>query len=382
MPKAISKLKIPKHEPVWEGPQSNGPNGGISQSMLGAFLQCRERFRIKYVLGLKPAEQFNRALEYGNMWHLCEEEFAAGHQMDRIETTLRAHCQDLMKKYHTQQEEIDKWYNVCLKQFPIYIKHWEKHKDTQKRTGLLQEEVFHVPYALPSGGVVYLRGKFDGVDLIGKGKTAGIYLFETKTKGEIVEEDLKRQLNFDMQTMLYLVALQSMIDNEDPDTSVGQLPIFPRNKVAGVRYNVVRRPLSGGKGTIKQLEGSKNRAPETKEEYYTRLQQYFIEDPAYWFMRWTVEISHKDIENFKVKFLNPILEQLCDWWEHIQDNLADPFKVDTANDPENGRGLHWMHPWGAKNHLDERGISDYDEYIKSGNEVGLRRVKTLFSELQ
>lgn len=345
--------------------------------MLGSFLQCRERFRIKYVLGLKPAEQFNRALEYGNMWHLCEEFHASG---DDWEKPLQEYTKELMKKYQTQQPEIDKWYNVCLKQFPIYVEHWSKHKDTQKRTGLLQEEVFHIPYTLPSGRVVYLRGKFDGVDLIGKGKGAGIYLFETKTKGEIVEEDLKRQLNFDMQTMMYLVALQHFGEVLDENGKVkeayGPEELNDR-PIKGVRYNVVRRPLSGGRGTIKQLEGSKNRAPETKEEYYDRLQQYFIEDPAYWFMRWTVEVSQQDIENFKIKFLNPILEQLCDWWEFITGPYHRGDVWETA-----ANHIHWMHPWGAKNHLDERGVSDYDEYIRTGNAVGLRRVKELFGELK
>ncbi len=364
MPKSISKLKIPKHEPVWEGPSSVGKNGGISQSMLAKFLQCREEFRIKYVLGLKPNDGFSHLLEYGNMWHLCEENMAANKNWEK---PLKAYCDDLKMRYRTSQPEIEKWYNCCLYQFPIYVDFWKKHPDTKGRTGLFQELVFKVPYTLPSGRIVYLRGKFDGGDLIKDKTGSGIYLFETKTKGEIDPLALTQQLSWDMQTMMYLVALQEHIREDGPLSKASDgVPL------KGVRYNVVRRPLSGGKGSIKQK--LVNGKMETPEEYYTRLQQYFIEEPEYWFIRFKAEISQKDIDTFKLQFLNPILEQLCDWWRY----MSDPLWTWADND----NVIHWRHPFGIKNMIDERGRSDYAEFINSGNEVGLQRVKTLFGELQ
>src|SRR5580658_5237243 len=62
--------------PLWDGPESDTPNGGVTQSLLGSFLCCRERFRIKVVEGLQPADSFRRALEFGNLWHCAEEAFA------------------------------------------------------------------------------------------------------------------------------------------------------------------------------------------------------------------------------------------------------------------------------------------------------------------
>ena len=93
----------------------------------------------------------------------------------------------------------------CRVQFPIYLRWWSKKKDEKGRVSLLQEQVFNVPYELPSGRVVYLRGKWDGIDLI-KGN---VWLLEHKTKGDIDEHILNRNLSFDLQTMLYLVALHS-----------------------------------------------------------------------------------------------------------------------------------------------------------------------------
>lgn len=364
MPKPISKLKITQHQNVWEGPSSEGKNGGISQSMLGKFLQCREEFRIKYVLGLKPNDGFSHHLEYGNMWHLCEENFAKG---ENWITPVKIYSDQLKARYRTQQAEIEKWYQCCVHQFPIYVDFWKKHADTKGRTGLFQEQVFKVPYALPSGRIVYLRGKFDGGDLIKDKQGSGIYLFETKTKGEVDPIALQQQLNFDMQTMMYLVALQEGYISPELESAKSKI------EIKGVRYNVIRRPLSGGKGSIKQkmIDGKM----ETGPEYYSRLQQYFIDEPEEWFIRFKVEISQKDIDTFKQQFLNPILEQLCDWWEFISINSTDVFNQTNV-------GPHWRHPFGVKNMIDERGRSDYQEYINTGNTVGLQRVKTLFGELQ
>jgi hypothetical protein len=150
--------------PVWAGPESPEANGGITYSLLCRFLSCRERYRLLVVEGLKTDEGFNHRLEYGNMWHLCEDAFAAGEDWRQA---LEVYARDLMRKYPLAQEDILKWYNVCRMQFPVYIDYWRQHREATKQISLLQEEVFSVPYHLPSGRVVYLRGKWDGVYLLG-----------------------------------------------------------------------------------------------------------------------------------------------------------------------------------------------------------------------
>ena len=122
-------------EPLWKGPEEDG----VTQSMLGRFLCCRERFRLLVVEGLAEADGFNHRIEYGNMWHVCEEEFASspGNVMKGSsknqgwENQLRKYCQKLCAKYPLAQEQIDKWYNVCKLQFPIYVKYWGKHPDVK-----------------------------------------------------------------------------------------------------------------------------------------------------------------------------------------------------------------------------------------------------------
>lgn len=357
--------------PLWQGPEGEGPNGGITQSLVSRWLSCKERFRVRAIEGWKGVDQFSKALEYGNMWHVCEESLAVGGNPivnnpiaeAPWARSLRLYCTALSVKYPTQQEDIDHWYRACKTQFPIYVEYWKKHKDVEERTPLMQEQIFDVPYELPIGRVVRLRGKFDSVDLIGKGKSAGIYLQENKTKGDVDQGQIQQQLTSDLQTMMYLIALgQKDVTGDD----------YP---IKGVRYNVVRRPFSGGKGGIKRHSPTKsNPKGESKDEFYARLQSdYFKAEPEYWFMRWKSEVSPEDVKRFRDECLDPLLEAIC-WWYDCQT------KEGTAREYE-APTFHWRHPYGVHNYIDEGYGSDVDKYIETGSTVGLVKTETLFPEL-
>lgn len=347
---------------------------------MSRWLVCRERFRLRVVEGLKPVDSFNHRIEFGSCWHILEENFARTGQTEKAFSDLHTYVASLCKKYPLQQEQIVHWHDVCKTTFPIYCDYWKNHPDVKDRTPLLQEQVFKVPYKLPSGRVVYIRGKWDSVDLIGKGKNAGIFLQENKTKGDIKEEQIVRQMSFDLQTMIYLIALES-----DRSDSMGHLAAneeangFNRKvPIKGVRYNVIRRPLSGGKGSIVQHKPTKsNPAGETREEYYARLGTIIKENSADFFARWQVLITPQDVERFKRECLDPILEQLCDWWNFVAGN-SPPYCFDYTHT----KGIHWRHPFGVYNVLNENGSSDVDQYLESGSELGLVRGAKLFEELE
>lgn len=366
---ATAPVRHDNSNPLWKGPCAQGPLGGITQSMLVRFLSCRERFRLKYVLGLEPPGRWVKTLGYGNMWHSCEEGLAQadGTLVENQEyqpfIMLDRHTTQQLERYPLQREEIEKWYNVCRVQFPEYIRYWKDHPDVQNRTPLMQEQVFDVSYTLPSGRTVRLRGKFDSVDLI----DGGIYLQENKTKGDIDKQQVERQLKFDLQTMIYLIALC--------------LTAGSRWRLGGVRYNVVRRPLSGGVGNIKPhaMKQTKTslKPAETDDEFYERLRRdYISNDPAYWFFRVRAEVSSNDIQVFKDTCLDPLLETVCDWYEWICDNSKSPIRYTVAN------GLNYRTPFGVWSSLEEGGSTEYDAYLETGSEAGLSRVETLFTELQ
>jgi hypothetical protein len=350
----FNKAKKRNSTSVWKGPYSRDGQGGVTQSMLGGFLVCRERFRIRYIEGMGHGDKFFAAIEYGNFWHICEEFYE-----DDWKTKLQEEVKGCMKKYPLQQEEIKKWWKVCLNTFPIYRKFWEKHKDDKGQKTLLPEVSFKVPYELPSGRVVILRGKWDRVVSLQK----KIWLGEHKSKGTVDEEALSQQLSFDMQTLIYLTTLDIYMTSLNKPYEIG-----------GVLYNVVRRPLAGGKGSIRQRKPTKTKPGETDDEYYGRLSEIIRAEPEEFFMRWKVDIDRKDLDRFQTNFLNPQLEQLCDWWEWIEANISDPFA--------NGNKIHWRHPYGIYNPLTTgRGTTDLDAYLLNGNSVGLVRSDKLFGEL-
>jgi len=411
-----SKLsQVKPRKPLWEGPEGTGWNGGVTQSLIKQWLSCRERCRVRYVEGWKPQAKFHPRMDYGSIWHLCEERFAAGNDWRK---PLLEYCMSLSGIYPFQREEVYHWYKVCETQFPIYVDWWKDHPEVVERTPLLQEYAFDVPYRLPSGRTVRLRGKFDGVDLIGKGREAGIYLFETKTKGEIDELEIQRNLSFDLQTMLYLTALYEWVNDQCQDDP-GMAEMFA-GPIRGVRYNVVRRPLSGGKGSIKQGKGTKGakctkcketgrvvldkkigvedicpkcegrgrigaEPPEKDQDFFARLgdvirgavgQEWEVGvDENYFFRRWRAEIGPSDVERFRRECLDPILEQMCDWYGQITGRggpVAGNYRTP----------LNFRHPFGASNAIDDYGSSDVDQYLQNGSTVGLVRSEEMFGELK
>lgn len=363
-------------QPVWSGPASNAKNGGITFSLLSKYLVCRERFRLLTIEGLRAREGFNHKLEYGNMWHICEE-----YVDENWGEWLHKYALELQHKYPYSQDEIHKWYNVCRIQFPIYVEYWNNHKDTVKTIPLFQEEKFQVPYLLPSGRTVYLRGKWDGGLLISSLADDEQWLKENKTKGDIEPERIHTQLNFDLQTMIYLIALDTA--QQLPNSKVPDYPI------KGVIYNVVRRPLSGGTGTIIQKQN------ETQAEYYKRLQGYIdgtgldgkknpTPGPAHYFMRWQVGISKEDMDNFKLWCLEPLLENVLDdyeWWEFCKNEDVLEHKIRQHRFPHH-QNRHFRFPYGIYNPLTEDGRTEYDDYLATGNDSGLVKTDNLFPELQ
>lgn len=351
---SLKQAQQRQDEFVWKGPFGNDPNSGITQSMLKDFLVCRERFRLKNVLGLRPTEEFNHRIEYGNMWHLCEEALANGD--DDLYNRLDAYTVDLTKRYPLSTADILKWHSICQAQFPIYVEWWSKHEHARKRKGLFQEEVFSVDLPLPSGRTVTLRGKFDSVYEV-KGK---VWIQENKTKGDIDKDVMKRNLNCDLQSMFYPVALEKYLNRP----------------VSGILYNVVRRPLSGGRGSIRQKKN------QTESEFYEELGSIIKgacgpewglpPDEHYFFMRWNIELSEGDLEKFCTQSLYPVLEQLCDWWDWISSNPDNPFD----------NSVHYRMPFGVYSPLYNGKPTEYDSYLETGSTVGLHRVENLFGELR
>ena len=362
MPAKPSLKRLPKpstatrpREPLWTGPNGAGDNGGVTQGLLSRYLSCPERFRLRTVEGWAPADAFNARIEYGNLWHACEEALAGGRPW---EDALHAEWMRLAKQYPLAREEAGEWAGKVQVFFPEYVKHWEAHPDVRDRQPVFQEQVFDVPYRLPSGRDVRLRGKWDAVDAIG----GGLLIQENKTKSTIDSVKIGRQILFDLQSLFYLTALTALRDW----SAVPFAQLFP---VAGVRYNCVRRP-----------------AHKTVESAYKK----FGEDQrngriGEWFSRWEVSVDAGAVVNFRRRCLDPLLENLCDdaeWYLDCYRTHGDTFNhTRRAKQYPHHTRRQYVYPSGVYNPLAEAGASDLDDLVHTGSTSGLRRLTVLFPEL-
>lgn len=355
------RVKPQRKEPLWKGPEIDG----ITYSLLSRWLVCRERFRLLVVDGLKPKPSFDHKMEFGNMWHQCHETLITATRKNGVPIgatdwpqKLKDYAMGLIICYPYQQEDIDKWYRIAKIAFGIYQKQLALNaKKYPPRLPLFAEKLIDVNYKLPSGRLVRIRGKIDG----GYKRDEGLWIEEHKTSSRINEERVEKRLRFDLQTMLYLVAVKELQRIGDPtfDTDIRSLPI------KGVIYNVVKRPA--------QYQGKR----ETKEEFFTRLEGIIAEDPDEFFSRWDVGISVQDINHFRNTCLDPMLEHLCWWWDVTvgKANVSIPaIQYLLAS-------LNWRHPYGVYNILDEGGSSDLDFYLETGNDSGLYHTNNLYPEL-
>lgn len=355
-----------KEPPLWKGPSIDG----ITQSLLGGYLICPERFRIKVIDGLTLDEGFVHRLEYGQMWHLCEEALAAGRDWKK---DLREYAKGLASKHVQQSDQVNKWYQVCKTQFPVYVRHWEDEDDVKNRIPLYQEVSFKVQHNLPSGRMVWLKGKWDSVDVIDD----KLWLQENKTKGDYKEDILKHQLTFDMQTGIYITALVNHTKTRDYNGTT--------NRIGGVRYNVVRRPLSGGKGSIRPRKATRNQPAESMDDYYDRLGEVIEENANHFFTRFKADYTLKDVNRFTKLFLNPVLENLLDdyeWWSFCWKKNISQYDYLTRQKtfPKHSR-RHYRFPFGVWSPLMEARNTDIDHYLDTGDKTGLVRAESLFPEL-
>lgn len=334
-----------KSKPLWQGPQIDG----ITYSMLCRFLQCRERFRLYVIEGLTEPSGWNYHMQYGNLWHECEEAHAGCKEWKEA---LWRYFNRLASEYPADRDDIVKWTTLCEMQFPLYIRYWANDWSQKERKPVAEELTFRTPYTLPSGDIIYLRGKFDCIF-----KKAGqIWLQENKTKGDIDAEGLAKTITQLLQTTLYQTALRT-----DPDLRVKLA--FSANKFAGTLYNVIRRPLSD-RNAPRQRKGEKLPA------FVRRVGEYISRSPQSHFYRWPTVIRDADLKRMQRECLDPILQQLLDWWKDIS-TLSDPFQSKH----------HYRFPFGVY-HSMERGFRGaYFELLATGNRVGLEKVKTLFREL-
>tara|TARA_R110002020_G_scaffold115383_2_gene265299 strand:+ start:65 stop:1075 length:1011 start_codon:yes stop_codon:yes gene_type:complete len=309
-------------------PFRNVVEDGVTYSFLDEWLLDREQARLSYVEGWS-SKGLAVPLDFGLAFHDCLEWVAKGRSPKTIHKKVIAPYLEkrLGGKNKLRPDEVIKLTELLRSVevvFQEYASYWEKYDADMQY--IYQEKSFKVDHTLPSGKDMPLRGRWDAVYK----ENGKIWLMENKTKGQIDEEGILASLPFDLQTMLYVHTLQEHL---------GQ-------KVEGVLYNVIRRP------------GLRRRKTEQIGEFIDRIQDDVVKRPQHYFMRWRVEFLSEDIKTWVSKSLNPILEQVMQWWESIQNNPFEPW-----DSP-----LHYQNPTAL---FTRYGRSRYFDLITKNTSVGL-----------
>lgn len=350
-------------EPVWDLYRD-----GISQSLLSRFIVCPHRFWLATVCGYREDMGFNKSIEYGQMMHSALEVYNFRETTSAHGTAaIKSEAMRLKQDHPHDVWEINHWSEIAQRQFRVYCEHW--YEEDSIFEPISSEQTFRVPYRLPSGRSIDLRGKWDA--LFRKGaKRKSVYLMDHKCRGKIDESGISSTLDQDLQILFYLIPLRE--SGERPE---------------GVYYNVIQRPLSGGKHTIKKRKGTKNNPGESDSEFYTRLENLMRDNPDDFFKRWTVVVTDDDIDRFKNESLDPLLEQLCDWWESIANKPDDPWNTYSLIPGQQpfwlGRNkLHYRRPFGVYDGLSDGRKGDFHEYLTTGRKHKMVKQDTVFPELE
>lgn len=316
---------------------------GVSYSLLCKFRNCRERFRVSTVEGLRPTDR-REAMEFGTIFHKALEFTAQGKTTSQVITQL-------IKFY--ANTSIDP---LLVKQACILVPHYNRYYASEKHNYVAQEEVFDVPYkSFTTGKILRLRGRRDEVFK----RNGSLWLQENKTKTHIQEDKILATLPYDLQTMLYVYSM-----THD----------YKGQKIGGVLYNVIRKP------------GLKQGTKESDNDFLQRINDQVAEDVttslannemSHYFKRYEVELSSTDITNFYNRTLVPLLENVVIWWESIKSNPFNPW-VDEQGKPN---PHHYQTPFGIYDPM-TLGVGDYFDYVTSGSKLGLEEVETSFPELQ
>ena len=231
---------------------------GVTQSLLSSFISCRVRTR--YTLDRWERIGTRKALSVGTLVHGVLEDYCTalmhpaglepGDETGGLihKSFARRAAKELPNI--SSAEATESFLQTAHAMEAVtqeYAIHWG---DDRKRKWFALEEVFDVQWE-----GFRLRGKVDGAFLRGK-KDA--WLFETKTSGQIREDELSDALSFDFQSLYYLAVLQIL---------------YPQYKWKGCLYNIIRKPQ------LRQKKG------ETIGGFMDRIQEDVHQRPEFYLNR-------------------------------------------------------------------------------------------------
>lgn len=268
---------------------------GLSYSALSTFNRNREEFRLSYVEGWYNPGLIT-AMEWGSLFHYLLEHDGS---VNAVIRKYKAKNWTPERRRQLTAEDVESLDLICQEtamMLPYYKKFWANEDKSCKWVD--RERWFNLDFDV-DGVPVTIRGIIDGVFR----KNKKLWVFETKTKGRIQEENLSMELTSDFQIMLYCLACSSK-------KLYGEEPV-------GVRYNVIKRP------------GLYRRKGEKLKDFVHRSETDVIADPTKYFKRWKIDIEPRDLEEWRQQQFLPMLRNFLTWYNGFsspEELLNDPFR--------------------------------------------------------
>ena len=298
---------------------------GVTQSILSSFLACRQR--AQFILDGWQKPRNKAALIFGSFFHwLIEEHIVSitnegvglANSFGALESEWR---NKMVTEGEVDRDALELYIAMAHALFEEYCNFWQKKDESYEWIGVeSQFEKCTDRYQ----HTFKMRGMRDGI-FRRKGK---LWILETKTAGRIDEETLNQTLNFDFQSLFYVTA--SELEFREP--------------VAGILYNVVRKP---------QLRQKKE---EPFRDYAERMKIDVAERPEFYFKRFEVPYTKKRKRLFREELMMKFHEM--DLWRKGE---LPTYKNQTA----------CVGKWGC----------EFIQACASGTMAGYTQTRELFGEL-
>lgn len=277
--------------PNWKGPYE----GGITQSLIGKFLECPYRFYLYTILGLQEDSEPNDNLVWGDTFHKALELL-----IEKPYTKDNFTEKDWKEIDEAIENHLKTRYPLAPGSFRFSIKHMIRlYDDSYKEDATFKtEQIFSFPYK-----DVLLRGKVDGISLSSE------ILVEHKCKGKL-DLDNRAEILQDLQVNMYCLATGA-------------------HKVI---YDVIRIPDT--QWSLPRKKVMEGWAPYMNRLYHT--ENYGDFPISRWKNRWLAQfnetIGSQDLKQYQQFTIDPLIEKVKRWWDHVTQPGFDPDNPSYYND--------------------------------------------------
>ena len=292
---------IIKKKPVKSTYSYDPCRDGVSQSMLGAWLECREKSRINLLLGWSSGG-VSKPFTFGTLSHGVLDHYYNGIRLGKIKKlddalhafpawmklSEAAWRKENPRANTAAKDLLEECISIAQEVLPRYMQQWHV-EDTSVRWTHVETE-FKVPLTMKDGKVVHMRGKVDGAFV---NKRNHLLLFETKNKSQWSER-IGEYLPLDLQLGYYLTGLAATT-GDDP---------------WGVRYNLIRRP------------GERRGKTENLKAFCQRIGENIGKKPDHYYQRLEVQLTtqEKDEQKFRAQKL---VEEFYAWFKTTDKTKRD-----------------------------------------------------------